>query len=84
MSPSPEKLMQYLLMLRNSGITDKRVLHAMELIPRDPFATGAFPAHLRSWQQELLPTFRNWRPSCRSSSPRRRICRSGICTEKFG
>ena len=42
MSPSPEKLMQYLLMLRNSGVTDKCVLHAMELIPRDPFATGAF------------------------------------------
>ena len=53
MSPSPEKLMQYLLMLRNSGITDKRVLHAMELIPRDPFATGAFQD--RAYEDTALP-----------------------------
>ena len=53
MSPSPEKLMRYLLMLRNSGITDKRVLHAMELIPRDPFATGAFQD--RAYEDTALP-----------------------------
>ena len=53
MSPSPEKLMQYLLMLRNSGVTDKRVLHAMELIPRDPFATGAFQD--RAYEDTALP-----------------------------
>ena len=53
MSPTPEKLMQYLLMLRNSGVTDKRVLHAMELIPRDPFATGAFQE--RAYEDTALP-----------------------------
>ena len=53
MSPTPEKLMQYLLMLRNSGVTDKRVLHAMELIPRDPFATGAFQE--RAYEDIALP-----------------------------
>ena len=53
MSPSPEKLMQYLLMLRNNGVTDKRVLHAMELIPRDPFATGAFQD--RAYEDTALP-----------------------------
>jgi protein-L-isoaspartate(D-aspartate) O-methyltransferase len=40
-------------MLRNSGITDKRVLHAMELIPRDPFATGAFQD--RAYEDTALP-----------------------------
>ena len=53
MSPSQEKLMQYLLMLRNSGVTGKRVLHAMELIPRDPFATGAFQD--RAYEDTALP-----------------------------
>ena len=40
-------------MLRNSGVTDKRVLHAMELIPRDPFATGAFQD--RAYEDTALP-----------------------------
>ena len=53
MSPSPEKLMQYLLMLRNNGVTDQRVLHAMELIPRDPFATGSFQD--RAYEDTALP-----------------------------
>lgn len=53
MSPSPETLMQYLLMLKNKGISDQRVLHAMELIPRDPFATGAFID--RAYEDTALP-----------------------------
>ncbi len=53
MSPSPETLMQYLLMLKNKGISDQRVLHAMELIPRDPFATGAFQD--RAYEDTALP-----------------------------
>lgn len=53
MRPSPEKLMQYLLMLKNNGIRDQRVLHAMELIPRDPFATGAFQD--RAYEDTALP-----------------------------
>ena len=53
MSPSPETLMKYLLMLKNNGIRDQRVLHAMELIPRDPFATGAFQD--RAYEDTALP-----------------------------
>jgi protein-L-isoaspartate(D-aspartate) O-methyltransferase len=53
MSPSPETLMQYLLMLKNNGISDQRVLHAMELIPRDPFAAGAFQD--RAYEDTALP-----------------------------
>jgi protein-L-isoaspartate(D-aspartate) O-methyltransferase len=53
MRPSPETLMQYLLMLKNNGIRDQRVLHAMELIPRDPFATGAFQN--RAYEDTALP-----------------------------
>ena len=53
MSPSPETLMRYLLMLKNNGISDQRVLHAMELIPRDPFATGAFQD--RAYEDTALP-----------------------------
>ena len=53
MRPSPEQLMQYLLMLKNNGIRDQRVLHAMELIPRDPFATGAFQD--RAYEDTALP-----------------------------
>ncbi len=53
MSPSPETLMKYLLMLKNNGIRDQRVLHAMELIPRDPFATGAFID--RAYEDTALP-----------------------------
>lgn len=45
--------MQYLLMLKNKGISDQRVLHAMELIPRDPFATGAFID--RAYEDTALP-----------------------------
>lgn len=45
--------MQYLLMLKNKGISDQRVLHAMELIPRDPFATGAFQD--RAYEDTALP-----------------------------
>ena len=53
MSPSPEVLMQYILMLKNNGVSDQRVLHAMELIPRDPFATGAFQD--RAYEDTALP-----------------------------
>ena len=40
-------------MLKNNGISDQRVLHAMELIPRDPFATGAFQD--RAYEDTALP-----------------------------
>lgn len=53
MNPSPEKLMQYILMLKNKGISDNRVLHAMELIPRHPFATAAFVD--RAYEDTALP-----------------------------
>lgn len=45
MSVGSEQLMAYMLLLRNKGVTDKRVLHAMELIPRHPFAEGNFQDH---------------------------------------
>lgn len=40
-----ERLMEYILMLRNRGISDQRVLKAMEAIPRDPFVSEAFRVH---------------------------------------
>lgn len=50
---SAELLMQYMMMLRSAGIRDKRVLHAMELIPRHPFATGSFIKH--AYEDVALP-----------------------------
>ncbi len=48
-----ELMMQYMLMLRNSGVRDKRVLQAMELIPRHPFAEGQFRQH--AYEDAALP-----------------------------
>tara|TARA_R110002096_G_scaffold120749_9_gene261643 strand:- start:9554 stop:10189 length:636 start_codon:yes stop_codon:yes gene_type:complete len=53
MSPNAENLMRYMLMLHANGVRDKRVLHAMELIPREPFATGTFKD--RAYEDTALP-----------------------------
>lgn len=41
---SPEAQMQFLLMLRNKGVSDT-VLSAMEKVPRDEFVEGHFKSH---------------------------------------
>ena len=38
--PAPETKMQFLFALRSKGVTDKRVLAAMEEIDRGPFVRG--------------------------------------------
>jgi len=38
----PETLMQYMLSLRNAGVTNRDVLNAMERVPRHLFVTGHF------------------------------------------
>lgn len=48
-----EKMMQYMLMLRNKGVRDQRVLQAMELIPREPFAPESFVHH--AYEDAALP-----------------------------
>jgi len=48
-----ETLMQYMLMLRNAGIGDQRVLHAMERIPRHPFTKPEFEKH--AYEDAALP-----------------------------
>ncbi|GHA53659.1 protein-L-isoaspartate O-methyltransferase [Amylibacter ulvae] len=53
MQVTPEVMMQYMLLLRNKGVRDKRVLHAMELIPRHPFAQGSFAKH--AYDDAALP-----------------------------
>lgn len=53
MTTDPEVLMQYLLTLRNRGVTDERVLHAMELVPREAFAAGNFLD--RAYEDTALP-----------------------------
>lgn len=45
--------MQYMLMLRNSGIYDKRVLQAMELVPRHLFTPKNFQKH--AYKDSALP-----------------------------
>lgn len=42
-SPDPETKMQFLFALRSRGVTDSRVLEAMEQIDRGPFVRGIFP-----------------------------------------
>ena len=48
-----EQQMQFMLMLRNCGITDLRVLKAMEKVPRDLFVQGHFQPH--AYENMALP-----------------------------
>jgi len=41
----PETLMQYMLTLRNAGVTNRDVLNAMEKVPRRPFVPENFQDH---------------------------------------
>jgi protein-L-isoaspartate(D-aspartate) O-methyltransferase len=48
-----ERKLQFLYTLRSKGVTDKRVLSAMESIDRGPFITGLFAA--RAYEDMPLP-----------------------------
>lgn len=48
-----ERKMQFLYTLRSKGVTDNRVLHAMESIDRGPFIRGIFSA--RAYEDMPLP-----------------------------
>jgi protein-L-isoaspartate(D-aspartate) O-methyltransferase len=52
--PSPEAKMQFLYALRAQGVTDKRVLEAMERIDRGPFVQGSVFA-ARAYEDVPLP-----------------------------
>ena len=51
--PEPETKMQFLYALRSRGVTDKRVLNAMEEIDRGRFITGLFSE--RAYEDMPLP-----------------------------
>ncbi|WP_050930512.1 protein-L-isoaspartate(D-aspartate) O-methyltransferase [Aestuariivita boseongensis] len=51
--PSPETKMQFLYALRSKGVTDARVLSAMEEIDRGPFIRGLFAE--RAYEDMPLP-----------------------------
>lgn len=51
--PEAETKMQFLFALRSKGVTDKRVLNAMEEIDRGPFITGLFSE--RAYEDMPLP-----------------------------
>ena len=51
--PSAETRMQFLFALRSRGVTDKRVLAAMEAIDRGPFVRGLFSE--RAYEDTPLP-----------------------------
>ncbi|MHA6264030.1 protein-L-isoaspartate(D-aspartate) O-methyltransferase [Arenibacterium sp. CAU 1754] len=51
--PEAETKMQFLFALRSKGVTDKRVLNAMEEIDRGPFITGLFSQ--RAYEDMPLP-----------------------------
>ncbi|MDC0343575.1 protein-L-isoaspartate(D-aspartate) O-methyltransferase [bacterium] len=51
--PAPETKMQFLYALRSNGVTDKRVLQAMEEIDRGPFIRGLFAE--RAYEDMPLP-----------------------------
>jgi len=53
MSASAEQKMQFLFALRSKGVTDQRVLGAMEQIDRAPFVRGLFSK--RSYEDMPLP-----------------------------
>ncbi|MEI4194931.1 protein-L-isoaspartate(D-aspartate) O-methyltransferase [Roseovarius sp. E0-M6] len=52
-SDTAERKMQFLFALRSRGVTDKRVLEAMEKIDRAPFVRGYFSA--RAYDDTPLP-----------------------------
>lgn len=52
-SPDPETKMQFLFALRSRGVTDSRVLEAMEQIDRGPFVRGIFAK--RAYEDTPLP-----------------------------
>ncbi len=51
--PAPETKMQFLFALRSKGVTDRRVLAAMEEIDRGPFVRGIFAE--RAYEDMPLP-----------------------------
>lgn len=51
--PAPETKMQFLFALRSKGVTDTRVLSAMEAIDRGPFVRGLFSE--RAYEDMPLP-----------------------------
>ncbi len=51
--PAAETKMQFLFALRSKGVTDKRVLNAMEAIDRGPFIRGLFAN--RAYEDMPLP-----------------------------
>jgi protein-L-isoaspartate(D-aspartate) O-methyltransferase len=51
--PDPETQMQFLFALRSKGVTDQRVLEAMENIDRSPFIKGLF--NERAYEDMPLP-----------------------------
>ncbi|WP_187428635.1 Protein-L-isoaspartate O-methyltransferase [Roseobacter fucihabitans] len=53
MTPDAERKMQFLYALRSKGVTDKRVLSAMESIDRGPFIRGIFSE--RAYEDMPLP-----------------------------
>lgn len=52
-SPDPETKMQFLFSLRSRGVTEARVLEAMEQIDRGPFVRGIFAE--RAYEDTPLP-----------------------------
>lgn len=52
-SPDPETKMQFLFALRSRGVTEARVLDAMEQIDRGPFVRGIFSE--RAYEDTPLP-----------------------------
>ncbi|MGB3244970.1 MAG: protein-L-isoaspartate(D-aspartate) O-methyltransferase [Sulfitobacter sp.] len=52
-SPDAERKMQFLYALRSKGVTDARVLNAMEAIDRGPFIKGLFAE--RAYEDMPLP-----------------------------
>ncbi|MEP2784513.1 MAG: protein-L-isoaspartate(D-aspartate) O-methyltransferase [Pseudoruegeria sp.] len=48
-----ERKMQFMFALRSAGVTDKRVLHAMEKVDRGPFVKGIFAE--RAYEDTPLP-----------------------------
>jgi protein-L-isoaspartate(D-aspartate) O-methyltransferase len=53
MTQDPETVMRFLFALRSRGVTDKRVLDAMERVDRGPFVTGHFSE--RAYEDMPLP-----------------------------
>jgi len=53
-SPTPEEKMRFLYALRTHGVTDKRVLEAMERIDRGPFVQGGVFSN-RAYEDVPLP-----------------------------